>query len=76
MKQANAHSPVEMEVNALVKTNASAPKVTKETSVQSLSANLAAAHMEPATNPTNASVGKAGMGDTAIKGMEPASCIP
>lgn len=35
--QANAHNPVEMEVNALVKANVSAPKVTKETSVQSVS---------------------------------------
>lgn len=35
--QANAHSPVETEVNALVKANVSAPKVTKETSVQSVS---------------------------------------
>lgn len=35
--QANAHNLVEMEVNALVKANVSAPKVTKETSVQSVS---------------------------------------
>lgn len=65
-----------MEVNALVKANVNAPKVTKETSVQSLSASLAAVHMEPATNPTNADVKKAGMEDTAIKGTEPASCMP
>lgn len=65
-----------MEVNALVKANVSAPKVTKETSVQSLSASLAAVHTEPAMNPTDASVKKAGTEDTAIKGMEPASCMP
>lgn len=35
--QANAHDPAEMEVNALVKANVSAPKVTKETSAQSVS---------------------------------------
>lgn len=76
MKSANARSPVEMEVNALGRANASAPKVTKETSVQSLSVSLAVVHTEPATNPTNASVKKAGMEDTAIKGTEPASCTP
>lgn len=35
--QANAHNPAEMEVNALVKANVSVPRVTKETSVQSVS---------------------------------------
>lgn len=65
-----------MEVNALVKANVSVPKVTRETSVQSLSASLAVVHMEPAMNPTNASVKKVGMEDTAIKGMEPASYMP
>lgn len=76
MKSANAHSPVEMEANALAKASASVPKVTKETSVQSPSASPAVVHMEPAMNPTNANVKKAGMADTAIKGMEPASCMP
>ncbi|ELK25745.1 Wnt inhibitory factor 1 [Myotis davidii] len=71
--EANAHNPVEMEVNALVKANVSAPKVTKETSVQSLSASLAVGHTEPAMSPTNASVRKAGMEDTAIKVSEMAS---
>lgn len=58
------------------KANVSVPKVTKETSVLSPSASRAAELMEPATNPTNANVEKAGMEGTAIKGMEPASCMP
>lgn len=65
-----------MEVNALVKANVSAPKVTKETSVPSLSVSLAVAHTEPAMDPTGASVRKAGMEDTATNGTEPASCMP
>lgn len=65
-----------MEVNALVKANVSVPRVTKETSVQSLSVSLAVVHMEPVMNPTSANVKKAGMEDTAIKGTEPASCMP
>ncbi|OBS80884.1 hypothetical protein A6R68_20921, partial [Neotoma lepida] len=40
------------------------------------SASLAAVLTEPATNPTNANVEKAGMEDTAIRGTEPASCMP
>lgn len=76
MKSANAPSPVEMEVNVLARASVSAPKVTKETSVPSPSVSLAAVHMGLAMNPTNANVKKAGTADTAIKGMEPASCMP
>ncbi|KAL9853833.1 wnt inhibitory factor 1 isoform 2-T2 [Geothlypis trichas] len=72
VKLVNAINPVEMEANVLVRTNASAPKATRETCVQSLSANPAVACMAPVWSPTNASARKAGMGDTAIKGTEPA----
>lgn len=72
MKLANANSHVEMEVNVLVKINVSAPKVTKEIFVQSLSVNLVVDHMEPVWNLTNVSAKKAGMEDIATKGMEPA----
>ncbi|KFO19389.1 hypothetical protein H920_19219 [Fukomys damarensis] len=56
-----------MEVNALVKANVSAPKVTKETCVLSLFVSQAVVRMEPAMNPTNASVKKVGMEGTATK---------
>lgn len=72
VKLVNAISPVEMEVNVPVRINASAPKATKETSVQSLSASPAVGCTGPALNPTSASARKAGTGGTAIKGMEPA----
>lgn len=76
VNSASAPNPAETEVNALVKASVSVRKVTKETCALSLSASLAVVPMEPATNPTNASVERAGMGDTAIKGTEPASCMP
>lgn len=71
VKIANAISLVEMEANVLVKINASAPKATKETSVPSRYVNLVVDYMEPVLNPTRASVKKAGMEGTAIKGTEP-----
>lgn len=72
VKLVNAISPVEMEANVLVRINASAPKATRETCVQSLSANPAVACTAPVLSPTSASAKKAGTGDTAIKGTEPA----
>lgn len=76
VNSANAPNPAEMEVNALVKASVSARKVTKETCALSPSASLAVVPTEPATNPTSASVERAGTADTAIRGMEPASCMP